>query len=76
MINKWEIGNYLDENAMDYSRYTIENRAIVEVNDGMKPIHRRILWSMYIDGLTHDKRRTKSVNACGSVLRFSPHGRR
>ncbi len=73
-INKWEVGNYLDDNAMQYSRYTIEDRAIVSVLDGCKPIHRRILWSMYQDKLTHNNRRTKSVNASGSVLRYSPHG--
>lgn len=68
-----EISHFLDKNCMDYDRYVIENRAIIAI-DGLKPIHRRIIWSMYQDKLTYNRNRTKSVNASGAVLRYSPHG--
>ena len=71
---KIEMCDLLEKNCMDYAKYTITDRAIIDLRDGCKPIHKRILWSMFIDGLTHTKHRTKSVNAVGSVLRFSPHG--
>ena len=67
------VSEFVDSNCMDYSRYVIENRAIISI-DGLKTIHRRIVWSMLQDKLTHDKSRTKSINASGSVLRYSPHG--
>ena len=69
-----QMQDLLDVNCMEYARYVITDRAIVDIRDGMKPIHRRILWSMYNDGLLHNKNRTKSANACSSVLRYSPHG--
>lgn len=69
-----QMQDLLDINCMEYARYVITDRAIVDIRDGMKPIHRRILWSMYNDGLLHNKNRTKSANACSSVLRYSPHG--
>lgn len=64
----------IETNVLEYARYTITDRAIPNLSDGLKNIHRRIIWSMYNDKLTHDKKRTKSVNAVGSVLRYSPHG--
>lgn len=73
-MNNIEIHELLNKNCMDYARYTILDRAIVDLRDGMKNIHRRIVWSMHLDGLHHDKSRTKSINASASVLRFSPHG--
>ena len=69
-----QMQDLLDVNCMEYAKYVITDRAIVDIRDGMKPIHRRILWSMYDDGLLHNKNRTKSANACSSVLRYSPHG--
>jgi len=71
---KKEMDIILKKNVTDYAKYVITDRAIVSLTDGMKNIHRRIMWSMYLDGLLYNKNRTKSVNACGSVLRFSPHG--
>ncbi|HGD0580673.1 TPA: DNA gyrase subunit A [Clostridium perfringens] len=69
-----ELHDLLNKNCMDYAEYVILERAIPDVRDGNKNIHRRILWSMNLDGLQHNKNRTKSINASGSVLRFSPHG--
>lgn len=70
----YKINKLLERNCMEYAKYTIQDRAIVDVRDGLKPIHRRIIWSMYQDRLLWNKNRTKSANACGSVMKFSPHG--
>lgn len=74
MNNRQEVYDLMKENVLSYGRYTITDRAIPSLEDGLKNIHRRILWSMNLDKLSHDKARTKSINASGSVLRFSPHG--
>lgn len=73
-MKELEIKNIIEKNVLEYARYTITDRAIPNLSDGLKNIHRRIIWSMYNDKLTYDKSRTKSVNAVGSVLRYSPHG--
>lgn len=70
----YQLDDLLTKNCMEYAKYTIQDRAIVDVNDGLKPIHRRIIWSMFQDNLLHNKNRTKSANACGGIMRFSPHG--
>ena len=72
--NKIELKDLLNDNVLPFSRYTITDRAIPAVEDGLKAIHRRILWSMFTDGLNWDKKRTKSLKASGAVLRYSPHG--
>ena len=69
-----QMQDLLNTNCMEYAKYVITDRAIVDLRDGMKPIHRRILWYMYKDGLHDNKSRTKSANACSSVLKYSPHG--
>lgn len=70
----YEINNFLEKNYTEYAQYVIQNRAIPNIEDGLKPVQRRIIWSMYLDGLLYNKNRTKCSNACGSVMRFSPHG--
>lgn len=69
-----QMEDFLNRRCMEYAKYTITDRAIVDLRDGCKPIHRRAIYSMYLDGLTYDKNRTKSAKACASVMRFSPHG--
>ena len=69
-----QMQDLLNVNCMDYATYVITDRAIIDIRDGLKPIHRRIIWSFYNDGLLHNKNRTKSANACSSVLKYSPHG--
>ncbi|MDR1821159.1 MAG: DNA gyrase subunit A, partial [Oscillospiraceae bacterium] len=60
---------------IDYAMSVIVGRALPDVRDGLKPVHRRILYSMYEDNLTHDKPFRKSATAVGNVLgRYHPHG--
>ena len=58
-----------------YSKYIIQERALPDARDGLKPVQRRILYSMYIDGNTFDKPHRKSAKTVGSVMGvFHPHG--
>ena len=58
-----------------YSMSVIMSRALPDVRDGLKPVHRRILYAMYEDNLTHDKDFRKSATTVGNVLgRYHPHG--
>ena len=60
---------------IDYAMSVIVSRALPDVRDGLKPVHRRILYAMYEDGITSDKPYRKSANTVGSVLgRYHPHG--
>ncbi len=60
---------------IDYAMSVIVGRALPDVRDGMKPVHRRILYAMYEDRLTHDKPFRKSATTVGNVLgRYHPHG--
>ena len=60
---------------IDYAMSVIVQRALPDVRDGMKPVHRRILYTMYEDGLTSDKPYRKSATTVGDVLgRYHPHG--
>ena len=58
-----------------YSKYIIQERALPDARDGLKPVQRRILYSMYIDGNTYEKAHRKSAKTVGSVMgTFHPHG--
>ena len=60
---------------IDYAMSVIVSRALPDARDGLKPVHRRILYAMYEDGITSDKPYRKSANTVGSVLgRYHPHG--
>ena len=60
---------------IDYAMSVIVQRALPDVRDGLKPVHRRILYTMYEDGLTADKPYRKSATTVGDVLgRYHPHG--
>ncbi|MDY4598339.1 MAG: DNA gyrase subunit A [Candidatus Faecousia sp.] len=60
---------------IDYAMSVIVGRALPDVRDGLKPVHRRILYAMYEDNLTHDRPFRKCATAVGDVLgRYHPHG--
>ena len=74
-IEKREISDELKESYLNYAMSVIISRALPDVRDGLKPVHRRILWTMWEDGLTHNAKFRKSANVVGAVLgRYHPHG--
>ncbi|MBQ9646997.1 MAG: DNA gyrase subunit A [Oscillospiraceae bacterium] len=65
----------METSYIEYAMSVIVGRALPDVRDGLKPVHRRILYSMHEDGLTFDKAFRKSVTTVGDVLgRYHPHG--
>ena len=66
-----KITNILKDNMMQYATYTIHDRALVSVEDSMKPVHRRILWTMNLEKAT---KFTKCGNITGQVFKIHPHG--
>lgn len=70
--------NIVDEikkSFLDYSMSVITSRALPDLRDGLKPVHRRILWSMYKSGYTPDKPHRKSAKTVGEVMgNYHPHG--
>ena len=65
----------MEKSYIEYAMSVIKSRALPDVRDGLKPVHRRILYAMYEDGLTPDKPFKKSATCVGDVLgRYHPHG--
>ena len=65
----------MERSYIEYAMSVIVGRALPDVRDGLKPVHRRILYAMYEDNLTHDKPFKKSATCVGDVLgRYHPHG--
>lgn len=65
----------IQRSYLDYAMSVIVGRALPDVRDGLKPVHRRILWSMLEQGLRPDRPHRKSVSAVGEVLKkYHPHG--
>ncbi|MCD8128614.1 MAG: DNA gyrase subunit A [Oscillospiraceae bacterium] len=65
----------MQKSYIDYAMSVIVGRALPDVRDGLKPVHRRILYAMYEDGLTADKAYKKSATTVGEVLgKYHPHG--
>ena len=74
-IVKSELVEEMENSYIDYAMSVIVGRALPDVRDGLKPVHRRILYAMYEDGLTQDKPFRKCATAVGDVLgRYHPHG--
>lgn len=70
-----DIETEMKTSYIDYAMSVIVARALPDVRDGLKPVHRRILYSMHEDGITSDKGYRKCANTVGSVLgRYHPHG--
>jgi len=70
-----EIIEEMKEDYLDYAMSVIISRALPDVRDGLKPVHRRILYTMYEDGLRHDAKFRKSATVVGATLgKYHPHG--
>ena len=75
IITESELVNEMQASYIEYAMSVIVGRALPDVRDGLKPVHRRILYAMYEDGLTSDKPFKKSATCVGDVLgRYHPHG--
>ena len=74
-IYDYSLEDIMGESFGRYSKYIIQDRAIPDVRDGLKPVQRRILYSMYKEHNTYDKPTKKSANAVGMVMgNYHPHG--
>lgn len=74
-LEKNNIVKEVQDSFLEYSMSVIVARALPDLRDGLKPVHRRILYAMYEDGITSDKPYRKCANTVGSVLgRYHPHG--
>ena len=74
-IRNIDISSEMEDAFIEYAMSVIVARALPDVRDGLKPVHRRILYSMYEDGLTNDKGFRKSATTVGNVLgSYHPHG--
>ena len=74
-IYDYSLEEILGERFGSYSKYIIQDRAIPDVRDGLKPVQRRILFSMYKEHNTYDKPYKKSARAVGDVMgKYHPHG--
>ena len=75
IIKESELVSEMEKSYIEYAMSVIVGRALPDVRDGLKPVHRRILYAMYEDGLTRDKPFKKSATCVGDVLgRYHPHG--
>ena len=74
-ITESNLVDEMEKSYIEYAMSVIVGRALPDVRDGLKPVHRRILYTMYEDGLTHDKKYKKSATTVGAVLgSYHPHG--
>ena len=74
-IHEYSLEEIMEERFARYSKYIIQDRAIPDVRDGLKPVQRRIIYAMYKDHNTFDKQFKKCANAVGIVLgKYHPHG--
>jgi DNA gyrase subunit A len=71
----YELGTEMQQSFLEYSMSVIISRALPDVRDGLKPVHRRILWAMYESGSTPNKPHVKSARTVGDVIgKYHPHG--
>ena len=74
-ISYISIEDELRRSYLDYAMSVIVSRALPDARDGLKPVHRRIIYAMYEEGRTSDKKYVKSANVVGDVMgRYHPHG--
>ncbi|MDU3085229.1 MAG: DNA gyrase subunit A, partial [Streptococcus mitis] len=74
-IQNMSLEDIMGERFGRYSKYIIQDRALPDIRDGLKPVQRRILYSMNKDGNTFDKSYRKSAKSVGNIMgNFHPHG--
>lgn len=74
-IRERDYNKEMKQSFIDYSMTTITDRALPDVRDGLKPVHRRLLYGMRMLGITHDKPHKKSARIVGDVMgKYHPHG--
>jgi len=74
-VTEMDIEKEVRRSFLDYSMSVIVSRALPDVRDGIKPVHRRILYVLHDTGMTHDKPHRKSANIVGEVMgKYHPHG--
>ncbi|MCZ7627734.1 MAG: hypothetical protein M5U19_00880 [Microthrixaceae bacterium] len=74
-IDSIEIQQEMEQSFLDYAMSVIVSRALPDVRDGLKPVHRRILWAMHDAGLRPDRNHKKSATVVGDVIgKYHPHG--
>ena len=74
-INQSDIIHEMQKSYLDYAMSVIVARALPDVRDGLKPVHRRILFAMHSVGLHHTSKYKKSASVVGEVLgKYHPHG--
>lgn len=75
LVERRTVENVMEDSYLRYSMSVIIDRALPDVRDGLKPVHRRILYSMNEDGLRSSSRHRKSANVVGAVMgKYHPHG--
>lgn len=76
-MSNYEICQEMGQNFIDYAYAVNTDRSIPAAADGLKPVHRRILWSMYKEKNTSDKAHIKCARIVGDVMgKYHPHGKR
>ena len=74
-IEHIEIQEEMERSFLDYAMSVITARALPDARDGLKPVHRRILYSMYVEGTRPDRKHRKSAQTVGDVMgKYHPHG--
>lgn len=75
LVERRTVENVMEDSYLRYSMSVIIDRALPDVRDGLKPVHRRILYSMHEEGLRSTARHRKSANVVGAVMaKYHPHG--
>ena len=74
-VRKKEFDEIMSDSFGKYAKYIIQDRALPDIRDGLKPVQRRILYAMYRLGLNPDKPHKKSATTVGEVIgKYHPHG--
>src|SRR3954449_7428183 len=74
-VEEIEIQEEMERSFLDYAMSVITSRALPDARDGLKPVQRRILYGMYVEGMRPDRQHRKSANAVGAVMAsYHPHG--